>query len=58
MPPNDWPKYEIRVGVQVGRAVAVDVHPDLDLADELHQVDHRLPEAVAAADDELRRGAR
>ena len=38
---------EIRHGSRSAVAVAVDVHTDLDLADELHQVDHRLAEPVA-----------
>src|SRR5262249_33249116 len=37
--------------VQVAAAVAVDVHADLDLADELHQVDRRLPRRVAGENE-------
>ena len=41
--------------VEVAAPVPVDVHPDLDRADELHQVDHGLAKAVPAADEGLRR---
>ena len=41
--------------VEVAGAVAVDVHPDLDLAHELHQVDDGLSEAVAVRDQRVRR---
>jgi hypothetical protein len=41
--------------VEVGLAVPVDVDADLDLAHELHQVERRLAQAVAVADDDRRR---
>jgi hypothetical protein len=39
------------VRIEIGRAVAVDVDADLDLAHQLHQVRHRLAQAVTAGDD-------
>ena len=49
----------MRAASRSAAAVAVHVHADLDLAHELHQVDHRLAQPVAAADDGARRrGAR
>ena len=41
-------------GVEIRCPVRVDVEPDLDLADELHQVDHRLAQPVTVADERVR----
>ena len=44
--------------VEVARPAPSTSIADLDHAHELHQVDHRLAQAVAAADEPLRRAPR
>src|SRR2546425_8721205 len=42
--------------IQVSRSVAVNIHPDLNDAYELHEVCNGLPSRVAARDDRTGRG--
>ena len=44
-------------GVQIRKAVAVHVHPDLDDPDQLHQIRDGLPQPVAVPDDRPRCGS-
>ena len=54
--PRENPEVVDAGRVQVPGPVPVDVHPDLDLPDQLHQVGGRLAEGVRLADDPSRGG--